>query len=80
MGKRSQAHCKIQISPCFTFKAELTNKTELYTKTLITLSDPAHTIVQVCCRCRKGSGIGLGEHEVPSLTARWRVYTPKPCA
>jgi len=35
MGKRSQAHCKIQISPCFTFKAELTNKTELCMNILI---------------------------------------------
>ena len=35
MGKRSLVNCKIQISPCFIFKAELTNKTELYTKTLI---------------------------------------------
>jgi len=35
MEKRSLVKCKIQISPCFTFKAELTNKTELYMKILI---------------------------------------------
>jgi len=32
MGKRSLVNCKIQISPRFTFQAELTNKTELYMK------------------------------------------------
>jgi len=35
MGKRSLVNCNIQISPCFTFKAELTNKTELYVKILM---------------------------------------------
>jgi len=35
MGKRSLVNCKIQISPRFTFKAKLTNKTELYAKVLI---------------------------------------------
>ena len=35
MGKRTLVNHKIQISPCFMFKAELTNKTELYMKVLI---------------------------------------------
>jgi len=33
IGKRSLVNCKIQSSPCFTFKAELTNKTELHCAT-----------------------------------------------
>ena len=35
MGKRSLVNRKIQISPCFMFKAEITNKTEIYMKVLI---------------------------------------------
>ena len=35
MEKRSLVNRKIQISPCFTFKAELNNKTEVYMKILI---------------------------------------------
>jgi len=35
MGKCSLVNCKIHIPPHFMLQAELTNKTELYTKTLI---------------------------------------------